>query len=150
MNLSQLRDSCLTDFHLFYDQSEQNFHTPRTNKSVSLRCSLSIFLLPPATKLGQGNIFRSVCHEFCPRGEACMEGAMHGQGGMRGRGGVCGRGMCMVGSMHGQGCVCGRGACVARGHAWLGGMCGRGHAWQILGDTVNERAVRILWDSFLS
>ena len=24
--------------------------------------------LPPATKLGQGNIFRSVCQEFCPRG----------------------------------------------------------------------------------
>ena len=26
------------------------------------------FLLPPATKLGQGNIFRSVCQEFCPHG----------------------------------------------------------------------------------
>ena len=25
-------------------------------------------LLPPATKLGQGNIFRSVCQEFCSRG----------------------------------------------------------------------------------
>ena len=24
---------------------------------------------PPAMKLGQGNIFRSVCQEFCPRGE---------------------------------------------------------------------------------
>ena len=24
-------------------------------------------LLPPATKLGQGNIFRSVCQEFCPQ-----------------------------------------------------------------------------------
>ena len=24
--------------------------------------------LPPATKLGQGNIFRSVCQEFCPQG----------------------------------------------------------------------------------
>ena len=24
--------------------------------------------LPPATKLGQGNIFSSVCQEFCPRG----------------------------------------------------------------------------------
>ena len=29
-------------------------------------------LLPPATKLGQGNIFRSVCQEFCPRGGACV------------------------------------------------------------------------------
>ena len=25
--------------------------------------------LPPATKLGQGNIFRSVCQEFCPQGD---------------------------------------------------------------------------------
>ena len=31
-------------------------------------------LLPPATKLGQGNIFRSVCQEFCPPGGACMAG----------------------------------------------------------------------------
>ena len=45
-------------------------------------------LLPPATKLGQGNIFRSVCQEFCP------------WGGMRGRGCVHGRGACMAG-----GCV---------------------------------------------
>ena len=29
--------------------------------------SLTLFL-PPATKLGQGNIFRSVCQEFCPQG----------------------------------------------------------------------------------
>ena len=26
-------------------------------------------LLPPATKLGQGHIFRSVCQEFCSQGE---------------------------------------------------------------------------------
>ena len=32
------------------------------------------FLLPPETKLGQGNIFRSVCQEFCPRG---MSGSRH-------------------------------------------------------------------------
>ena len=30
-------------------------------------CNPSI-LLPAATKLGQGNIFTSVCQEFCPRG----------------------------------------------------------------------------------
>ena len=28
-------------------------------------------LLPSATKLGQGNIFRSVCPEFCPQGGVC-------------------------------------------------------------------------------
>ena len=27
--------------------------------------------LPPATKLGQGNIFRSVCQEFCSQGGVC-------------------------------------------------------------------------------
>ena len=26
------------------------------------------YLLPPATKLEQGNIFSTVCQEFCPRG----------------------------------------------------------------------------------
>ena len=35
--------------------------------------------------------------------------------------------------------VCGRGACVAEG----------GRAWQILRDTVNERAVRILLECIL-
>ena len=30
-----------------------------------------------------------------------------------------------------------------------GGKCGRGHAWQILRDTVNERAVRILLECIL-
>ena len=63
------------------------------------------------------------------------------------------------GGMHGRGaCVAGvcvwQGACVAGGHVWQGacmvwqcagqgGMHGRGHAWQILRDTVNERAVCI-------
>ena len=36
------------------------------HSSFSLRC-VSV-LLPAATKLGQGNIFTSVCQEFCPRG----------------------------------------------------------------------------------
>ena len=38
------------------------------NLSISemILCVL-IFLLPPATKLGQGNIFRSVCQEFCSK-----------------------------------------------------------------------------------
>ena len=38
--------------------------------SLGLNC---LDLLPPATKLGQGNIFRSMCQQFCPRGGvACM------------------------------------------------------------------------------
>ena len=38
--------------------------------SMAAKTELTIlaFLLPPATKLGQGNIFRSVCQQFCPRG----------------------------------------------------------------------------------
>ena len=39
------------------------------------------WFLPPATKLGQGNIFRSVCQQFCPRGG--MRGCSWG-GGVRG------------------------------------------------------------------
>ena len=64
-----------------------------------------------------------------------------------------------------------QGVCAVEGHAWqgacmvgacmVGGMCGRGHAWQgarhtcplpprqILRDTVNERAVRILLECIL-
>ena len=39
-------------------------------------------LLPPSTKLGQGNIFSSVCQEFCPRGDLpdCMLGYPPGPG----------------------------------------------------------------------
>ena len=56
-------------------------------------------------------------------------------------GGMCGRGACVAGGMH-----CRRGAWMARGYAW--------HAhpsspWQILRDTVNERAVRILLECIL-
>ena len=34
--------------------------------------------LPAATKLGQGNIFTSVCQEFCPRGGGCLPQCMLG------------------------------------------------------------------------
>ena len=63
-----------------------------------------------------------------------MGGGVHGgEGGMHGGGHVW-QGMCVVGGMHG------RGAC----------MVGAGeHAWQILRDTVNERAVRILLECIL-
>ena len=32
---------------------------------------MTLALLPPATKLRQGNVFTSVCQEFCPRGGVC-------------------------------------------------------------------------------
>ena len=66
--------------------------------------------LPPATKLGQGNIFRSVCQEFCPQGKL----------------GMCGGGSMHAGGHAWQGGMHGEGACVAGGHAWWGGMHGRG------------------------
>ena len=67
------------------------------------------------------------------------------------RGGMCG---CSGGM-----CGCSGGACVValEGHAWLlpGGACmvapGGGHTWDTTryGDTVNERAVRILLECIL-
>ena len=48
--------------------------------------------------LWQGNVFTSMCQDFCPRGgacvvggSACMVGGMHNKRGMHG-GGMCGRG----------------------------------------------------------
>ena len=38
--------------------------------TTNLLCSSEY--LSAATKLGQGNIFRSVCQEFCPRGGGCL------------------------------------------------------------------------------
>ena len=42
--------------------------------------TVETYLLPPATKLGQGNVFTSVCQEFCPQGgisvPACTTGHM--------------------------------------------------------------------------
>ena len=100
--------------------------------------------LPPATKLGQGNIFRSVCpHSVHRGGHAWLL-----WGGMRG----CSGGACML--LWGGACVVALGgACVVAlgGCVWLlpGGMhgCSRGgSAWDMIWiqDTVNEHAVRIL------
>ena len=51
--------------------------------------------------------------------------------------------------MVGEGDMHGMGACMVGRHAWRGGMCGRGHALQILRDTVNERAGRIILECIL-
>ena len=73
-----------------------------------------------------------------------------------------GEGACVAEGHAWHGGVCGGGCawqgCVWPGHAWQrvcmaggrygkecgGGMHGRGRVWQILRDTVNDRAVRIL------
>ena len=85
---------------------------------------------------------------------------------MHGRG-ACVAGVCMVGGMAGGACVTGgvwkggmhggggmhsRGVCMAGGHVWRGYACMAGGAYmpqQILQDTVNERAVRILLECIL-
>ena len=113
-----------------------------------------MIFLPPATKLGQGNIFRSVCQELCPRG-------VYITGGVRG-GGMHAWGACMAGGVHGQGVCMAGGACMAVGglawgHVWQQGVCMAGghvwwqggHAWQILRDMVYERAVHILLECIL-
>ena len=84
--------------------------------------------LPPATKLRQGNIFTSVCLEFCPQGAcmagghvwwgACIVGGMH-SGGHAWQGGRV-VGVCMARGMHGGG-VHGRGGM----HGRKNGNCSR-------------------------
>ena len=103
---------------------------------------LSFFknLYRPLRSLGQGNIFRSVCQEFCPGGGACVAGGMHGRGhvwqGACMAGGACvAWGPCMVGGgMCGREGVHGRGACVVGGCVW------HAHPRQILRDMVNEHS----------
>ena len=60
-----------------------NYLTPASvvliEKSISLLFVL--FLLPPATKLGQGNIFRSVCQQFCSHPGAVHAGRYGQQAG---------------------------------------------------------------------
>ena len=112
-------------------------------------------------------------------GRGCAwQGGMHG-GGHVGQGGHVWWGACMVGVCVWQGGMCGRGASMAGGCVWQGGhVWQRGHAWQgacmaggmhgdggvcvagrctchahtpqqILQDTVNEWAVRILLECIL-
>ena len=83
-----------------------------------------------------------------------MAGGHAWQGDMCGRrayvaGGHVWPGACVAGGMHGRGVH-------GRGHVWwgactVGGMCGRGACvpQQILQDTVNQRAVRILLECIL-
>ena len=108
---------------------ENVFHTHVEQKLEFARYKQLVAFLPPATKLGQGNIFRSVIQEFCPMGggrHAWQGGACVAEGGMHSRTGMCGRGCAWQGAyvaeqacMAGVACMTG-GVCMARG-----GMCGR-------------------------
>ena len=83
-------------------------------------------------------------------------------GGIHGGGEHAWQGTCVAGGMHGRwgvhgkghawwgGGMNGRGVCMARGHMWQGAcMAHTSPPWQILRDTVNERAVRILLECIL-
>ena len=84
-------------------------------------------LLPPANEVCEGYIFYT-CVSFCPRGGACIVGrGVHGGGGL-----------CMAGGMCGKGVMHGGMACVAHPPDTTR-----------YGDTVNERAVRILLECIL-
>ena len=111
----------------------------------------SILLLPPAAKLGQGNIFRSVCQEFCPRGGGCAWRGGVRQGGMHGGGGACMAG----GHMHGRGVHAWQGVCMAGGYVWQGGMHGMGacvaggmHSWYYETRSISGRYASY-WNAFL-
>ena len=103
------------------------------------------FLLPPANEVCEGYVFTGVCLST-PEGGVCVWLLL---------GGAC---MVAPGGGHawllpGGACVVapGGGACmVAKGgqHVWL--LWG-GHAWDMMryGDTINERAVRILLECIL-
>ena len=114
-------------------------------------------LLPPANEVCEGYVFTGVCLSrgggvrgcrgacvvaggvWLPGG-MCGEGG-HGEGGCTAKGGVSDKGG------HGEGGCVAKGACMVRGHAWQRG----GHAWDMTryGDTINERAVRILLECIL-
>ena len=120
-----------------------------------------IKFLPLATKLGKGNILRSMCQEFCPQGGACMVSRGTHVWLLGGHVWLPGRHAWLPGGM-----------CGCWGHAWLqggmhgcwgGGMCGCwgacivgdgvcmvvGGRHRIRQDTVNEWAVRILLECIL-
>ena len=122
---------------------EQTFCTLLTTSSQYnlLLLRNRVKLLPPATKLGQGNIFRSMCQEFCPQWGKVWQGLCAWQGGMHGRGHA------WQGGHVWQWGHAWQGRCV-----WQGGMHGRGHAWQGGGHTwhtVNEQAVGSLLECIL-
>ena len=117
----------------------------------------------PTTKIS-GNFYRPqrswgkvIFSEACVKISVHRGEGEHGTGAWVAGGGMhggSGRRACVVGGMPG------RGVCVAGGMYMAGGMhgvdmhgrggvCGSGRVWQILRDTVNERAVHILLECIL-
>ena len=78
-----------------------------TLRRYELQCRLNYLYYRPQTKLRQGNVFTSVCQEFCPQGGACVVGGMHGRGHVW-------WGTCVARGVHDRG-VCVVGVCLAGG-----------------------------------
>ena len=110
-------------------------------------------------KLGQGNIFRSVCQEFCPQGPCACQRGVCGRG-MHGRGACiagcvwwgacqnfCPWEACMSGRCAWQGGMCGRGACMAGEHDMAGGCAWRGG--NVCGKRSMSRRYVSYWNAFL-
>ena len=133
--------------------------------SCPMRVTLPVTIyLAPANEVCEGYVFTGVCHSVHRGGgmRGCFLGVhawllpvgacMVAPGGVCGssRGGMCGCSGVYVVVLEGGVCGC------SGGHAWLllGGMCHcsqGGHAWDMTryGDTINERAVRILLECIL-
>ena len=83
--------------------------------------NFQVFLLP-ATKLGQGNIFRSVCQQFCPQGG--MRGCSGGHAWFYSGGHAW---FYLGGGMHGF--IWGVCMVLFGGHAWFYSVGVRGFIW---------------------
>ena len=73
------------------------------------------FITARKRNLGQGNIFTSMCHSFCPQEGVC---GVHGE-----------EGACMAKGGHAWQKA--GGACMGGGHVWQRGIRIRGHGWQL-------------------
>ena len=62
--LNELTNTICTVIIYYYSCKHNYF----TFLKIGIEYAFLTISLPPATKLGQGNIFRSVCQEFCPQG----------------------------------------------------------------------------------
>ena len=113
---------------------------------------LNLIFTAHKRSLGQGNIFRSVCHEFCPqggRGEYLGRYNPPGPGTLPGASTPPGPGTPPLGQVHPPGQVqppLGPGTPPGQVHPW-----DKVHPPEqcMLGDTGNKRAVRILLECIL-
>ena len=101
-------------------------------------CLNCLSLLPPVTKLRQGNVFTPVCHSV--HGGVSAQHAAHDQGGLLGgslSGGSPSRRVSPGGSLSRRACLSGRGVSV-----WEGGVCPGGGCLSRRGVSVQGVSVQ--------